>query len=44
MLFSLEMDLSSSIEFVVQLSVICLFTTMLIGFVIKKFLQIMVKG
>jgi len=38
-----DLDLSNPISFVVQLVTICMFSTMIIGFAVKKLLQI-VKG
>lgn len=42
-MWTMEVDLSSSVNFVIQLSTVLLFSTFLSGFAIKKLMQI-IKG
>lgn len=41
-MFSADIDLSLAISFITRLSVVALFSAMLIGFVIKKMIQLMI--
>lgn len=43
-MFQPELELKTNVDFIIQLSVILIFSTMLIGIVIKKFMQMILKG
>lgn len=39
-----DIDLGNSVSFILQLSTVLMFSSFLIGFVVKKMMQVLMKG